>query len=125
MIRLRSTLGSLLILFSASCWSYGGGGGSSACEEPQFFTESPANNSAVASFSEFSFVASNVDPESLSVKINGTVVVPSIVIIPNGDLRVTVRPENPVRNPGRIQIAITAKNTDGCPGFKAYYIEVK
>lgn len=118
-------LASCLTLFTASCWSYGGGGSSSSCEEPKFFNESPANNSAVDALESFSFVASDAEPQSLTVKINGSRVPAAITPMANGDLKVAVHLADPVKTPGKVQIAVDAKSKDGCFGFKAYYVEVK
>jgi len=121
----RSALASLMMLFSAASWSYGGGGGSSGCDEPSFFPESPAEQGVVASFTGFSFIASKTDANTLSVKINGAEVPPNITAMPNGDLKVAVTPDSPITAPGRIQIAIAARSKDGCAAFRAFYIEVQ
>lgn len=114
-----------LVLFAAASWAYGGGGGSTSCEEPKFFTESPADRSTVSSLTDFSFIASDTDPQSLSVKINGHPVAAAITPVANGDLQVAVHLADPIVAAGKVQIAVNAKSKDGCYGFKAYYIDVK
>ncbi len=114
-----------LFLFAAAAWSYGGGGGSTSCAEPQFFTESPADRSTVDAFADFSFIASDTEPQSLSVKINGNPVPAAVTPMANGDLKVAIHLADPIAAPGRVQVAVNAKSKDGCFGFKAYYIAVK
>lgn len=114
-----------LLLLNGSCWAYGGGNGGASCEEPKFFTESPSNNSTVPALSDFSFIASDVEPESLSVKVNGTAVSATLTPMANGDVQATLHLANPITMPGRVQVAVGAKSTEGCFGFRAYYVQVK
>ena len=126
--RLKSPgFATLALLFgSGTVHPYGGGGGSSGgCDEPGFFTESPADHSSVAALAGFSFIASNTDPTSLSITFNGNPVPADVTVMRNGDLQVATHLATPITQTGKVQIAVRAKNKDGCPGFKAYYVEVK
>lgn len=113
----------LVIPFDA--WSYGSGGGSASCAEPKFFSESPRSDSEVDSLGDFSFVASDAEPGSLTVKINGKPVDVTATPMTNGDLSVSVHLAPPISDPGRVQIAIDARSAEGCSGFQAYYVRVK
>lgn len=115
-----------LLLFApiAAC-AYGGGGGSQSCAEPKFFNPSPPDNASVDALQDFSFVASDTDPASLGVKINGSPATVSTTPLANGDLTATVHLATPVTAPGRVQIAVDARSKDGCAGFQAYYVLVK
>lgn len=114
---------SVAIPFDA--WSYGSGGGSTSCAEPKFFSESPRSDSEVDSLGDFSFVASDTEPGSLAVKVNGKPVDVKATPMPNGDLNVSVHLASPISEPGRVQIAIDARSAEGCSGFQAYYVRVK
>ena len=107
-------------------WPYGGGGGSSSggCAEPKFMNESPANNSTVGNVTEFSFVASDAEPESIAVKVDGQPVSARVAPMRSGDLQVTVPLTTPIAKPGKVRITVDAKSKDGCSGFKPFYIEV-
>lgn len=120
-----SAISAFLLLCSSSCWSYGSNGGSTRCEEPKFFLETPSNDSAVSSLSEFSLVASDTDPQRITIKVNGTTVSPSVSPMPNGDLKITVHLAKAFTTPGKVQLAADAKSKEGCSGFKAFYVEVK
>jgi hypothetical protein len=108
-------------------WPYGGGGGSSSggCAEPKFLSESPADNASVGSFTEFSFVASDAEPASIVVRVNGQQVTTSVTPLRSGDLQVVVHPPTPIDTPGKVRITVDAKGKEGCSGFKPFYIDVK
>jgi hypothetical protein len=125
---LLATLVVTTMFFSPMSWSYGGGGGGgggSSCAEPKFFPGSPGDGATVASLQEFTFVASDSEPDSVVVKVDGQPVPAQATPMKNGDLQVAVKLAAPVTKPGKLRITIDAKSKDGCFGFKPYSIEIK
>jgi hypothetical protein len=112
-------------LASGSAWAYGGGGSSSSgCAEPKFFEPQPSGTAA--SLGEFAFVASdNTDPASLAIEVNGEKVPPAIARRRNGDYDVKASLPQPITQPGKVRIGVTAKSNDGCAGFQPWYLEIK
>jgi hypothetical protein len=58
----------ILILVNGACWAYGSSSSSSACAKPKFSDFVPAENTEVASGSNFSFTAS-ANTISSSIKV--------------------------------------------------------
>lgn len=111
-------------LGSGPAWAYGGGGGSSGCPEPKFFEPKPSGT--VASLAEFGFVASdNTEPASLTIDINGRKVQPAIERRRSGDYEVKAVLPEPITQPGKVRIGISAKSREGCSGFQPWYVEIK
>lgn len=112
--------------FQTAAWSYGGGGGgSSGCEDPKFLKPVPVDGSTVPSLSEFAFLASDTDRDTLVVEINGASVPTQITPLRNGDLQVNVVPPAPITQAGKVRITAKAQSAEGCAGFTAFYINVQ
>jgi hypothetical protein len=113
-----------LLTCGNTAWAYGGGGGSSGCEEPKFLQPIPSGT--VASLTEFSFIATDqTDAASLVVEVNGQKLTPSIDKQRNGDYAVKVVLPQPIDQPGKVRIGVSAKGKQGCAGFQPFYLEVK
>lgn len=113
-----------LLTCGGAAWAYGGGGGSGGCEEPKFLRLTPSGT--VASLTEFSFIATDqTDPASLVVEVNGQKIAPGIDRQRNGEYAVKVVLPQPIAQPGRVRIGISAKGKGGCAGFQPHYLEVK
>ncbi|MGZ8217568.1 hypothetical protein [Methylomagnum sp.] len=124
---MRALIQTAVLVASLACggaWAYGGGGGSSGCEEPKFLQLTPSGT--VASLTEFSFIATDkTDAATLVVEVNGQKVTPVIDKQRNGDYAVKVALPQPIDQPGRVRIGISASGREGCAGFQPYYLEVK
>ena len=109
-----TTLSLILItsaLFAPVAFGYGsgGGGGGSSCSEPQFTSESPKNESTVASLSQFSGVKQDFKASRLN----------------SGDSRIEVGLKQAKTAASKVRITVRAKSDEGCEAFQPFYIEVK
>lgn len=125
MKRFQCLIPALLASFASTAWGYGGGGSSASCAEPKFFSESLGNDGSVAALSDITFVASDTEPDSLTVKVNGNAVPIDVARRANGDVSVSAHLIPPITAPGRVQIAVAARSPEGCSGFQAYYVVIR
>ncbi|NJD04887.1 MAG: hypothetical protein FIA97_00115 [Methylococcaceae bacterium] len=116
-----------ITLHAPGTLAYGGGGSSSVgCAEPQFYEELPAKNAVVAELAEVFVVASdNVDVQTLELEVGTQRLPPAVTVRRSGELEVRAKLPLPIRQPGKVRIALSAKSKDGCAGFHPYFIEVK
>jgi len=107
--------------------AYGGGGGSSSsCSEPQFSEAVPARNAVIPQVEEVFVVASdNTDPQTVEWDVGTQRVAPKITVRRSGELELRGKLPAPLRQPGKLRIALSAKSKDGCTGFFPYFVEIK
>lgn len=111
-------------LYCGGAWAYGGGGGGHACAEPKFFE--PAPTGAVASLSQFSFIASeNTDIDTLTVDIGGRKIPPTVDKGRGGDFEVKAVLPQPITQAGKVRIGVDAKSKEGCWGTLAVFLDIK
>jgi hypothetical protein len=120
-------LGLAIGLHSTGVPAYGGGGSSSAgCTDPRFYEEAPAKNAVVAELAEVFAVASdNTDPQTIELEVGPQRLKPSVAVRRSGELELRAKLPLPIRQAGKVRIALTAKSKDGCAGFHPYFVEVK
>ena len=116
-----------LCLSAPNAFGYGsGGGGGSSCSEPQFSSESPKNETRVATLSRFSFEASrNTDLKTLTIEVDGLKQEPKVSTLLSGDSKLDVEFTEPKSIAAKVRITVRAKSDEGCEAFQPYYIEVK
>ena len=116
-----------LVLNSASVWAYGsGGGGTASCAEAKFYDESPARNSELPSVSEIALVASDeTEVSSLELNVNGNPVKPEATQRRSGEWDLKVKLPQPITQPGKVRVTVTAKSKEGCSTFFPYFLVVK
>lgn len=124
----KLTIDLLFIALSLTCssaWAYGGGGGTTSCAEAKFYDESPAKNAKVQSLSDIAIVASdNTDITSLEFEVNGQKIKPKITMRRSGEFDVKAHLPDPITQPSKIRIAVSAKSKEGCLAFFPYFISV-
>jgi hypothetical protein len=106
--------------------AYGGsGGGAPPCQPPLFFEQAPADNTTVKSLDRFLFVASeNTDAKTLKVAVNGEPVDLAVTVQRSGRLVVEGILKNPIAQPGKVRISLSAKSREGCNRTLVYSIRV-
>ena len=115
-------------LFAPMAFGYGsgGGGGGSSCSEPQFFSESPKNETSVPKLTRFTFEASqNTDLQTLNVEIDGLKHEAKVTRLHSGDSHIDVDLKEPRSAPAKVRITVRAKSDEGCEAFQPFYIEIK
>ncbi len=114
----------LLSLAASTAWGYGGGGsGSASCSEAKFYDESPARNSKLASLSDINLVASdNTEISSLDLQVNGKPLKPEVKQRRSGEWELKAHLAEPISQPGKVRITVTAKSKEGCESFFPYYL---
>jgi hypothetical protein len=124
---LRGGVALLTAMTSPLSVAYGGGGGSSSsCSDPQFYEASPAKNDVVSELSQVYIVASdNADLSTLDFEIADRHIVPQVTTRPSGEFVLVAILPTPIKQPGKVRIAITAKSKDGCSGYYPYFVEVQ
>ena len=129
---MKHTIPSLILmssaLFAPTAFGYGsgGGGGGSSCSEPQFSSESPKNETTVASLSQFSFEASqNTNLQSLNVEVDGVKQDFKASRLNSGDSRIDVGLKEAKTAASKVRITVRAKSDEGCEAFQPFYIEIK
>lgn len=129
---MKHTISSLVLmssaLFAPMAFGYGsgGGGGGSSCSEPQFSSESPKNETTVASLSQFSFEASqNTNLQSLNVEVDGVKQDFKASRLNSGDSRIDVGLKEAKTAASKVRITVRAKSDEGCEAFQPFYIEIK
>lgn len=117
----------MLVLITVSCnsWAYGSGSSSTkACAKPKFSDFVPAENTEVASGSNFSFTASaNTHPESIKVIAKGLPTVIKITPHEGNSYKVSgTLPESLKGTFARIAIDASAQNN--CNGTDGWLIKI-
>lgn len=120
-------LGLAIGLHSGGVAAYGGGGSSSAsCSEPQFYEEAPAPGAILGELAEVFVVASgNTDVQTLELEVGSQRLAPAVTARRSGELELRARLPVPIREAGKVRIALTAKSKDGCAGFHPFFVEVR
>lgn len=102
------------------------GGRQVGCKGPSFKQLSPAKDSVVSEFSDFSAVIFNADKKFLVVKLNGSEIEPEVVQRGSGALVVTGSLESPVTEAGFVTVSLRAKARGGkCPKRLVYRVKVE
>ena len=116
-----------LTLSPSSSWAYGGGGGGAAsCAEAKFYDETPARNSALPSLGDIAIVASdNTEIPSLVMQVNGKTIKPEVTQRRSGEWELKAKLPEPITQPGKVRITLSAKSKEGCATFFPYYLEIK
>jgi len=104
----------------------GGGGGGSGCAEAEFYRETPARNSIVPVLDQFAITASdNTDLSTLDLEIDAIKTQPTITPQRSGEALIEVKPDPPIKKPGKVRITLRAKSKEGCETFLPIYLEIK
>jgi len=116
----------VLSLNSPSVWAYGSnGGGAASCAEAKFYDETPTRNSKLSSLSDISLVASdNTVIPTLDFQVNGQAQKPETTQRRSGEWDLKVHLPEPITQPGKVRISLTAKSKEGCETFFPYYLTV-
>lgn len=115
----------VLVMFTGTCWAYGGGSSSSkACAKPKFTDLVPAENTEVVPGANFSFTASaNTYPDSIKVTVKGQPA--PIKVTPRDSGSVEVSGEIPKTLKGTYaRIAITADGQNNCKGADGWLVKI-
>ena len=114
-----------LMIFTSTCWAYGGGSSSSkACDKPKFTNFVPAENTQVAAGSDFSFIASkNTYPTTIKVTVKGQVADTKVDKKSDGTFAISGKlPASAKGDFARIAIAADAQNN--CKGAGGWLVKV-
>jgi hypothetical protein len=115
-----------LLIFTGTCWAYGGGSSSSSksCDKPKFTNFVPAENAEVTAGSAFSFTASkNTYPTTIKVTVKDRPV--SIKASPKDDGTFAVSGSLPASVKGAYaRIAISADAQGNCKGTGGWLVKV-
>jgi len=104
----------------------GGGGGGSSCAEPEFYSETPARNATAPALDHFAITASNnTDLSTLDLEIDGIKTQPTITPQRSGEALIEVKPDPPLKKPGKLRITLRAKSKEGCETFLPIYLDIK
>lgn len=124
MIQWLST--AVLVLFSATAWSYGGGGGggTKACTKPKFDSFKPPHMSEVSPQAQFSFQASSkTSPSSIAVTVKK---LPVEVTVEESSSGYLVSGELPAElNDTFARVTIEGKTKSQCFGSDGWLLKVK
>ena len=115
-----------LSLNAPAAWAYGsGGGGTASCAEAKFYDETPARNAVVPSLSDIALVASdNTEIATLDLQVNGKPVKPETSQRRSGEWDVKAHLPEPITQPGKVRVTLTAKSKEGCETFLPYYLVI-
>lgn len=114
-----------LMIFTSTCWAYGGGSSSSkACDKPKFTDFTPAENTQVAAGSDFSFTASkNTYPTTIKVNIKGQAATIKVDKNSNDTFAVSGKLPESAKG-GFARIAITADAQSNCKGAGGWLVKI-
>jgi hypothetical protein len=114
-----------LMIFTSTCWAYGGGSSSSkACDKPKFTDFTPAENAQVAAGSEFSFTASkNTYPTTIKVTVKGQAADTKVDKKSDGTFAVSGKLPATAKG-GFARIAIAADAQSNCKGAGGWLVKV-
>ena len=115
-----------LSLNAPSAWGYGSGGvGAASCAEAKFYDETPARNPTVPALSDITLVASdNTVIASLDLQVNGKPLKPETTQRRSGEWEVKAHLPEPITQPGKVRVTLTAKSKEGCETFLPYFLVV-
>lgn len=100
------------------------GGAIMDCTPPMFFDEVPAKDAKVASFQDFSLVASdNTEPDTVRVWVNNEATPVTITSQRSGRLTITGKLEKPI-TAGKVWLRVTGYSHDGCDQLHVWYVYV-
>lgn len=114
-----------LMIFTGTCWAYGGGSSSSkACDKPKFTNFVPAENAEVTAGAAFSFTASkNTYPTTIKVTVKGQEAPTKVDKKSDGTFTVTGKlPAS--ANGGFARIAINADAQSNCKGSGGWLVKI-
>lgn len=115
----------VLMIFTSTCWAYGGGSSSSkACDKPKFTDFTPAENTQVAAGSDFSFIASkNTYPTTIKVTVKGEAA--TVKVDKKNDSTFEVSGKLPASAKGGFaRIAINADAQSNCKGSGGWLVKI-
>lgn len=112
-----------LMIVTSTSWAYGSSSSSKSCAKPKFTDFTPAANTAVATGSDFSFLASvNTLPDTIKVTVKGLPT--SLKVTPNkGGFQASGT--IPISLKGvYARIAITAEGQNKCKGDDGWLVKI-
>ena len=116
-----------LLIFTGTCWAYGGGSSSSSksCDKPKFTNFVPAENAEVTAGSAFSFTASkNTYPTTIKVSVKEQAAT-AVKVDKKNDGTFAVSGKLPATIKGSFaRIAITAEAQSNCKGTAGWLVKV-
>ncbi len=112
----------VLILMTGNCWGYGSSGGSTSCKKPQFSNFVPPHNSEVAPGSQFSFMVSRANPDTIQVKVEQQSVKTTVTPKSNVYMVTGKLPDNLKGTYARINI--TASGATRCKGSSGWLVKI-
>ncbi|MSS76187.1 MAG: hypothetical protein EXR90_04790 [Methyloglobulus sp.] len=114
-----------LMVFTSTCWAYGGGSSSSkACDKPKFTNFVPAENAEVTAGTAFSFTTSkNTYPTTIKVTVKGEAA--TVKVDKKSDSTFAVSGKLPASAKGGFaRIAINADAQSNCKGSGGWLVKV-
>jgi len=95
------------------------------CTPPQFFDESPAAESSVASVDEFTLSASdNTDPSTVTVWVNNTKIPAHIEQQRSGRWLIKGKLVAPITS-GRVWFKVTGDSQEGCDELRVWNVYIR
>ena len=115
----------ILMAISLNSWAYGSSSSSNSCVKPKFSDFTPAENSAVATGSSFSFTTSeNTNPNTIKVTIKDQPITLKIDTEHNGSFKVSGKLPTLLKSGDYARISIVARGQNDCAGDSGWFVKI-